>query len=307
MSRRNQGFGLTSLVATAILTATLSAGITVAFMHFLDSRGDDSRQEDEAQPANAYATQSLDQDSEPLIYIPPADLVAKMEQLPVVKRLVADPKVHVFPFRPVLIPEGGYPGEAEDLLAYTPGLNLVKGCQEEAPDLFAQHLLRGRSLYGPQRIEYAIQAFHPCDKTLVKIAKFGPNLCGHPGIVHGGMIAAFFDDAFGSIFFMDAEGRHSGVTANLTVNYRSPMLAPSTVAFALWIERVEGRKVFLRGEARSVPDVGADVSLQDERLRASDDTGKRLLGTNSVLFAEASALFIKLKPEQMVKILEKEK
>ena len=43
-------------------------------------------------------------------------------------------------------------------------------------------------------------------------------VCGHPTIIHGGALAAIFDDSFGALFFASRIG--NGFTANLSVDYR---------------------------------------------------------------------------------------
>jgi hypothetical protein len=56
----------------------------------------------------------------------------------------------------------------------------------------------------------------------------------------------------GSLFLVNGNGEYSGFTANLNIDYRRPMPAPSNIAIAVWIERIDGRKVFLKGEAYSI-------------------------------------------------------
>ena len=80
----------------------------------------------------------------------------------------------------------------------------------------------------------------------------GCSLCGHRGIIHGGIIAMAFDDTFGICFHTQVSqklGVGQGFTANLDVNYRKPMPCASPVVFHSKIDRVEGRKVFISGYA----------------------------------------------------------
>ncbi|KAI9339279.1 HotDog domain-containing protein [Obelidium mucronatum] len=177
------------------------------------------------------------------------------------------------------------------MFAFPGGVGLKKNSRLENPDSYEKQLIRGTTLYGKNRIEFAFQGYDPASNVLTKVVRFGENLCGHPGIVHGGLISAFFDDAFGSLFWINSNGAFTGVTANLTVNYRSPMPAPTNVAFILWLEREEGRKVFLKAEARSV--AGQSDKEGDTGLGVGS-IGASVAGSKSILFAEATALFIKL-------------
>lgn len=70
---------------------------------------------------------------------------------------------------------------------------------------------------------------------------FGPAYEGPPGHVHGGLIAAVFDELLG---FAQQE---PGFTATLTVRYLRP--TPLNRRLRLWaaVERVEGRKRTIRG------------------------------------------------------------
>ncbi|KAI9312994.1 HotDog domain-containing protein [Zopfochytrium polystomum] len=146
-------------------------------------------------------------------------------------------------------------------------------------------------------------------------------MCGHAGIVHGGLIGALFDDFFGTLFLLNAGGRYSGFTANLTIDYRTPLPASTTVAIVVWLDGVQGRKVYLRAEARGVEPaaaaantVGDDSNSKDNNdacplaLRGSgdgalaarsgtgDDVGARWAAPGAVKYAEARGLFVVPKP-----------
>ncbi|KAJ3023181.1 UNVERIFIED_CONTAM: hypothetical protein HDU68_008747 [Siphonaria sp. JEL0065] len=234
-------------------------------------------------------------------YIPDFTLVQEIESLPLSQRLLS---THIiFPFRPLLVPmDGSTENEASDMFAFPGGVGLKKNSRVEEPDEYERQLIRGSTLYGKNRIEYAFQGYDAVANVLIKVVRFGANLCGHPGIVHGGLIAAFFDDAFGSLFWINSNGQFTGVTANLTVNYRAPMPAPQNVAFVLWVDKIEGRKVFLKAEARSVAD---SVEEEGEIGSESADIGSRYVGSKSIKYAEATALFIKLNRDQESEKLKK--
>ena len=67
---------------------------------------------------------------------------------------------------------------------------------------------------------------------------------GPPDCVHGGMIAALFDELLGCACVVNGVG---GYTGTLTVVYRTPTPLGEPLAMRGWRERSEGRKVFARG------------------------------------------------------------
>ncbi|MFZ4718325.1 MAG: PaaI family thioesterase [Ilumatobacteraceae bacterium] len=97
---------------------------------------------------------------------------------------------------------------------------------------------------------------------------FGGAYEGPPGCVHGGFIAAAFDEVLG---FAQGLSGNPGMTANLSIDYRSPTPLREPLRLVGDIDRIEGRKIFVRGELRTVA---------DDRL-----------------CAEARALFLSMPPE----------
>jgi acyl-coenzyme A thioesterase PaaI-like protein len=75
-------------------------------------------------------------------------------------------------------------------------------------------------------------------------AVFGAAYEGPPGNLHGGFVAASFDEVLG--FAQSISGR-AGMTGTLTVRYRSPTPLYEELRFKAWVERVEGRKIFVAG------------------------------------------------------------
>ncbi len=95
---------------------------------------------------------------------------------------------------------------------------------------------------------------------------------GAPGCVHGGFIASTFDEVLG--IAQSATG-NPGMTANLTIDYRSPTPIKRELVFRGWCEKVEGRKIFTRGT-----------------VHAGD-----------TLCAEATGLFVSMRPELFERLL----
>lgn len=101
------------------------------------------------------------------------------------------------------------------------------------------------------------------DGRILGQATFGAAYEGPPGCVHGGFIAAAFDEVLGSTQSLSGA---PGMTGRLTVHYRSPTPLHTEVRFEGTLERVDGRKIHTSG-----------------RLWAGD-----------VLCADAEALFISI-------------
>ena len=75
---------------------------------------------------------------------------------------------------------------------------------------------------------------------IIALIRFGDAVCGHPSIVHGGMISTMIDDAYGWVFI--AGRRQVGFTANLNVNFRRPIRSDDVVILKSKIVEEKGRK-----------------------------------------------------------------
>jgi acyl-coenzyme A thioesterase PaaI-like protein len=101
---------------------------------------------------------------------------------------------------------------------------------------------------------------------------FGDAYEGPPGCVHGGFIAAAFDEVLG--FAQSLTGR-PGMTGRLSIAYRSPTPLHRPLRFTGRVERTDGRKIFTR------------ATLHYEHT----------------LCAEAEALFISIDPEVFANLM----
>jgi hypothetical protein len=70
---------------------------------------------------------------------------------------------------------------------------------------------------------------------------FGAAYEGPPGHVHGGLVAAMFDELLG---FAQLS---AGFTGTLTVRYRKPTPLHKTLTMKAWPDRVDGRKRIIKG------------------------------------------------------------
>lgn len=82
------------------------------------------------------------------------------------------------------------------------------------------------------------------DGRILGTATFGAAYEGPPGCVHGGYIAAAFDEVLGSTQSLSGS---PGMTGRLTVDYRSPTPLHTELRFEGTLDRVDGRKIFTTG------------------------------------------------------------
>lgn len=74
---------------------------------------------------------------------------------------------------------------------------------------------------------------------------FGAAYEGPPGCVHGGYIAAAFDEVLGAAQSLSGA---PGMTGRLTVNYRAPTPLHTELRFEGTLAGVDGRKIFTTGQ-----------------------------------------------------------
>ena len=102
---------------------------------------------------------------------------------------------------------------------------------------------------------------------------FGSAYEGPPGCVHGGYVAAAFDEVLG---YAETFTGAPGMTGTLNVVYRTPTPLHTDLVFHAAVDRVEGRKIFVTGT-----------------LHAGDR-----------LCAEATGIFISMKPGIYTQLVE---
>lgn len=96
----------------------------------------------------------------------------------------------------------------------------------------------------------------PGTNRVVGRVNFGAAYEGPPGCVHGGFIAAAFDELLGRA--QSLSGR-PGMTASLTVNYRKTTPLKQDLVFEGFLSKVEGRKVYTKGSCMHKGIVVADA------------------------------------------------
>jgi len=134
---------------------------------------------------------------------------------------------------------------------------------------------QGSFLSGDETHRLRVRYFLRADGRLVGRAWFGPGTQGPPGHAHGGSMAAVLDEAMGAAAWLAG---HTAVAAHLATNFQRMLPLGTDTYLEAWIDRVDGRKVWTRG---------------------------RLLGEDDFVFADAEALFVVLRPEQLKPLIEK--
>ena len=118
----------------------------------------------------------------------------------------------------------------------------------------------------------------------------GTRTAGHPGWTHGGLTSLLMDEIAGQAFAHFVQpARGLGVTANLTVDYASPLPTAKDLLVVAGVGKVDGRKVWIDVQVRDGPprDDGGDDEAEKHSC-AGDD------GADGEVFARGSALFVVL-------------
>lgn len=74
----------------------------------------------------------------------------------------------------------------------------------------------------------------------------GRSLCGHNGIIHGGLLATICDEALARTAFFHLPS-HVGVTARLELDYKAPTHADQFVVIKTELQEAKGRKAVVTG------------------------------------------------------------
>ena len=98
---------------------------------------------------------------------------------------------------------------------------------------------------------------------------------GAPGMAHGGVVSAIFDQVGGYCMVMEGT---SGFTAKLAVSYRLPTRLGVPLRFEAWVHERRGRRMFIRGQCTHGETVVATcealfVEVDREQARAVIDGG----------------------------------
>jgi acyl-coenzyme A thioesterase PaaI-like protein len=116
------------------------------------------------------------------------------------------------------------------------------------PDAARRYAMADRAIVGPANpTSVDVEMTREDEHEGVAQVVFGPAFEGALGRVHGGMVAAVFDDLAG--FVLGFVGR-PGFSVRLEVTVRAPVPTEVPVEFRVRLREQQGRKLLVEGEAR---------------------------------------------------------
>jgi acyl-coenzyme A thioesterase PaaI-like protein len=132
---------------------------------------------------------------------------------------------------------------------------------------FSPLLGRANPLAPP--MEFSIDSSGDVPKVCADVT-FGHAYEGPPGHVHGGIVAAAFDELLGATQAMSGS---PGMTANLGVNYRAPTPLHVPLHFESTLDSVEGRKIrtsgrLFNGDVLCAESTGLFISIDFSAIAA---------------------------------------
>ncbi|KAF8209508.1 HotDog domain-containing protein [Mycena galopus ATCC 62051] len=108
------------------------------------------------------------------------------------------------------------------------------------------------ALHGPGRLAlFPLARVKKDESAAVIFVHLGRGLCGHDGIVHGGMMATLLDEALGRNAVLNLPDK-VGVTATLSVKYKAPTRADQFVIMKTELVEVKGRKAVAAGRVETL-------------------------------------------------------
>ena len=103
-------------------------------------------------------------------------------------------------------------------------------------------------------------------EVVVARARCGAVYEGPPRLVHGGIVAACFDEV---LAVAQRDAGVNGLTAELTVRYRAPITIDTDVVFTAWIESDDGRRAIGRAACTADGVFAADATATFVRPKAA--------------------------------------
>lgn len=174
-------------------------------------------------------------------------------------------------------------------------------------DLEVQKQLGKRGTMFAKEI-HQLSFFDKQEKKLIGVIYFPTTCEGPPGKVHGGALASIIDMLFG---WQAVRNVGLGcVTGNLNVTYHHFVPLEAVVRFEIWTEKIEGRKIYMRGKLTSnIYSIGEDTQHKEIVHNEAHALFVKQKGT-TLSYEEALELFgpnSKLSKEQLIEMLKEER
>jgi acyl-coenzyme A thioesterase PaaI-like protein len=123
--------------------------------------------------------------------------------------------------------------------------------------------VRGRDSVVAAPLVFDAPAEHEGHMAVVARARCGVLFEGPPRVVHGGIVAACFDEM---LAVTQRDAGINGLTTELSVRYRRPIRIDTDLVFHAWIESDDGRRAVARAECRNADEHGGDGVVRAEAV-----------------------------------------
>ncbi|KAF9910000.1 hypothetical protein EC991_007619 [Linnemannia zychae] len=119
-------------------------------------------------------------------------------------------------------------------------------------DDYRVHHLTAGTLRGDGKLGVRPALFQSKDELQVlSVLHVGTDMCGHPNITHGGLLATLLDEITAMTAIPNLPGK-TGFTANLNINYRHPCIADQFIIAQSEVTSTEGRKAFVKATLKTI-------------------------------------------------------
>ncbi|KAI9063979.1 Thioesterase/thiol ester dehydrase-isomerase [Trametes sanguinea] len=123
--------------------------------------------------------------------------------------------------------------------------------------------LTAGALKGPGKLAIPplVRSRHDASENWIFI-HVGRALCGHEGVIHGGLLATLLDESLARVALLNLPEK-VGVTANLNINYKAPTRADQFIVIKVKLDEAKGRKARVSG---TVEDMEGNILVEANAL-----------------------------------------
>ncbi|KAF7353969.1 4HBT domain-containing protein [Mycena venus] len=123
---------------------------------------------------------------------------------------------------------------------------------EAIPESARANKLTSGALRGPGRLAlFPLARVRKDERKAVVFVHLGRGLCGHDGIIHGGLLATLLDEVLARNAIINFPEK-VGVTATLSLKYKAPTRADQFVIIKSELVELKGRKAFVAGRVETL-------------------------------------------------------